>query len=90
MLDRFAGDDSGKGSNAMSIHNGSRAGRAVTALGRSALTGLPGKAGRAVARPIASRTRFTQEQVETAIGLAILAFGLYRVFRPAFRVLRAV
>lgn len=83
-------DVGGKEWQSMSVHDGSRAGRAVGALGRSALTGLPGKAGRSVARPIATRTGFTQEQVETAIGLAILAFGLYRVLRPAFRALRAV
>ena len=73
----------------MSGANGTtKAGRALTALGESQLTGIRGKAGRAVARPIATRTRFTEEQVEAAIGLAIMLYGLYRVLRPAFRAVR--
>jgi hypothetical protein len=73
----------------MSSTNGSKTQRAITALGESALTGVRGKAGRAVAKPIAERTRFTEEQVEVAIGLAIVVYGLYRVLRPAFRAMRA-
>ena len=72
----------------MSTTNGSKAQRAFTALGESALTGVRGKAGRAVARPIAERTKWSQEQVEAVIGLAILFYGLYRVLRPAFRAIR--
>jgi copper oxidase (laccase) domain-containing protein len=67
---------------------GSRTERAFTALGESALTGWRGKAGRAVAKPVASRTRFTQQQIEAAIGIAILAYGLYRLLRPAIRAAR--
>jgi len=73
----------------MSGTNGSKTGRTLTALGESQLTGLRGKAGRAVAKPIATRTRFTQEQIEAAIGLAIMAYGLYRLLRPAFRAVRS-
>ncbi len=74
----------------MSGSNGSKAGRALTALGESQLTGLRGKAGRAVAKPIASRTGFTQEQIEATIGLAIMLYGMYRLLRPAFRAVRTV
>jgi hypothetical protein len=62
--------------------------RTLTALGESALTGWRGAAGKAVARPVASRTRFSQEQIEAAIGLLILAYGLYRVLRPPIRAVR--
>lgn len=73
----------------MSGSNGhTKAGRALTALGESQLTGIRGKAGRAVARPIAGRTRFSEQQVEVAIGLAIMLYGIYRILRPAFRALR--
>ena len=74
----------------MSRTNGTKTERALTALGDSALTGWRGTAGRAVAKPIASRTRFTPEQVEAAIGLAIVLYGLYRVLRPAFRAVRSI
>jgi len=57
-------------------------GHVVTALGESALTGWQGAVGRAVARPVARRTRWTEEQIRTIIGLLILALALYRVLRP--------
>jgi hypothetical protein len=37
---------------------------------------------------VARRTRFTERQVRTAIGLLILLYGLYRIGRPAFRAVR--
>jgi hypothetical protein len=61
----------------------------ITALGESAMTGLPGKVGGAVARPVSQRTRWTEQQIRTAIGLALLAWALYRVLRPTVRALRA-
>ena len=61
----------------------------VTTLGESAMTGLPGKVGGAVARPVSQRTRWTEQQIRTAIGLALLAWALYRVLRPTVRALRA-
>lgn len=61
----------------------------VTAFGEAALTGWRGMAGRAIAKPIAKRTRFTQEQIETAIGFALVAYALYRVLRPLIRAARA-
>jgi copper oxidase (laccase) domain-containing protein len=63
--------------------------RAVVTLGESALTGWRGAAGRVVARPIAKRTRFTEEQVRAAIGLAILLYSLYRLLAPAIQTARA-
>lgn len=62
--------------------------RAVTALGESALTGWRGSASKAVARPIARRTPFTEEQIRIAIGLILLAYGLYRALWPPIRALR--
>jgi hypothetical protein len=60
----------------------------VTALGESALTGLPGKVGGAVAKPVSQRTRWSEQQIRTAIGLALFAWALYRVLRPAVRAIR--
>jgi hypothetical protein len=62
--------------------------RVVTALGESALTGWQGAVGRAVARPVARRTRWSEDQIRAVIGLLILAYGLYRVLRPTIRAVR--
>jgi copper oxidase (laccase) domain-containing protein len=62
---------------------------AVTALGESALTGWRGTVGKAVARPIAKRTRFSEEDIRVAIGLLIIAYTLYRILRPSIRALRS-
>jgi hypothetical protein len=73
----------------MSASNGSsKTSRALTALGEAQMTGIRGRAGRAVAKPIAERTAWSQEQIEAAIGLAIMLYGLYRLLRPAFRAMR--
>jgi hypothetical protein len=64
-------------------------GHVATTLGESALTGWQGAVGRAVARPVARRTRWTEEQIRTVIGLLIIAYGLYRVLRPAIRAARS-
>lgn len=58
------------------------AGTAVMDVGTSALTGWRGALGRAVAKPVAERTRFSREQVEAAFGIAMLAFAVYRLARP--------
>jgi hypothetical protein len=62
---------------------------AVSALGESALTGWRGAVGKAVARPVAKRTRFSEEDIRVAIGLVIIAYTLYRILRPAIRALRS-
>ena len=61
----------------------------VTTLGESALTGLPGKIGGAVAKPVSKRTKWSEQQIRTAIGLALLAWALYRVLRPTVRAVRS-
>jgi copper oxidase (laccase) domain-containing protein len=68
----------------MSERNG-----AVSALGESALTGWRGAAGKAVARPIAKHTRFSEEDIRVAIGLLIIAYALFRILRPVIRALRS-
>ena len=70
---------------ALATENGHR----VTAFGEAALTGLRGRAGRAIAKPIAGRTRFSQEQIEATIGLLLVAYALYRVLAPLFRAARS-
>lgn len=67
---------------------GTKKDRVATTLGESALTGWRGALGKAVARPVARRTRWTEEQVRTAIGLLLLAYGFYRVARPMIQALR--
>jgi hypothetical protein len=66
----------------------SKKGTVVTALGESALTGLPGRVGGAVAKPVSQRTRWSEQQIRTAIGLALFVWALYRVLRPAVRAIR--
>jgi hypothetical protein len=61
--------------------NGHQRGAVVT-VGEAALTGWRGRLGRAVATPIARRTRFDVEQVEAAIGLLLLAYTVYRLGQP--------
>jgi len=60
----------------------------VTALGESTFTGWRGAIGKAVARPVAKRKGFTEEQVRVALGLVLLAYGVYRVLWPPIRALR--
>lgn len=68
--------------------SGLESGGVVSALGESALTGWRGAASRAVARPLSRRTRWTEGQIRTVIGLLILAYALYRVVRPSIRAVR--
>ncbi len=63
-------------------------GHMVTTLGESTLTGWRGAVGRAVAKPVSKRTPWTEEQIRTVLGLLILAYGVYRVLRPAIRAMR--
>lgn len=60
----------------------------ATALGESTLTGVRGAVGGAVARPVSKHTRWTEQQIRTAIGLTLLAYALYRVVWPALRAVR--
>lgn len=53
----------------------------VLSVGESQLTGVRGSIGRAVARPIARRTRFSEEQIAAFMGLALLGFTIWRLVR---------
>jgi len=61
---------------------------AVVSVGEAALTGWRGSVGRAIAKPIAKRTRFNVEQIEAVLGLVLLAYTIYRVGRPLIRAAR--
>jgi copper oxidase (laccase) domain-containing protein len=63
-------------------------GHRISEFGEAALTGWRGAAGRAIAKPIAKRTRFSQQQIEAAIGIALVAYAIYRVIRPSIRTAR--
>ena len=58
-------------------------------FGEAALTGWRGAAGRAIARPVARHSRFSERQVEAAIGLALIAYAVYRLARPLLRATRS-
>lgn len=64
-------------------------GHRALAIGEAALTGWRGRVGHAVARPLAKRTRFSVEQVEAAIGFALLAYATYRLARPLIAAARS-
>lgn len=57
-------------------------------VGEAALTGWRGKLGHEIAKPVAKRTRFSVEQVEAAIGFAMLAYAMYRLAWPLIRAAR--
>ena len=59
------------------------------AVGEAALNGWRGTIGRAVAKPVARRTRFSVQQVEAAIGLAMLIYATYRLARPLIAAARS-
>jgi copper oxidase (laccase) domain-containing protein len=61
---------------------------AVVQVGEAARTGWRGSVGRAIAKPIAKRTRFDEEQIEAILGLILLTYTIYRVGRPLIRALR--
>ena len=57
-------------------------------FGEAALTGWRGVAGRAIAKPVARHSRFTERQVEAAIGIALILYAMYRLARPLIRAVR--
>ena len=69
-------------------HSQASNGSVVTALGESAMTGVRGAVGGAVARPVSKHTRWSEQEIRTAIGLTLLAYALYRVLWPAVRAVR--
>jgi hypothetical protein len=60
----------------------------VVRIGEAGLTGWRGAAARRVAKPVAKRTRFTQEQVETFFGFVLLGLAIYWLARPIISALR--
>jgi hypothetical protein len=58
-------------------------------VGEAALTGWRGVAGRAIAKPVARHSGFTERQVEAAIGLVLIAYAVYRLVRPLVRAARS-
>ena len=65
--------------------NGSK----VMAVGESALSGWRGAAAGAVAKPVARHSRFAEEQIKAFLGLALLAYAVYRLARPVVRAARS-
>jgi hypothetical protein len=72
----------------MGANNGQERGAVVT-VGEAALTGWRGSVGRAIAKPIAKRTRFDVDQIEAVLGLLLLAYTVYRIARPLVRAARS-
>ena len=63
----------------------SEIGQRAMSLGESAMTGWRGRMGKALARPVAARTRYTEEQVTAILGLLVLAFLGWRTLKPVVR-----
>jgi hypothetical protein len=61
---------------------------AVMGVGRSTVDGWREPMVRTVARPLARRTRFSEEQIEALIGLGLFAYAVYRLFRPVIHSIR--
>jgi hypothetical protein len=60
----------------------------VVKIGEAGLTGWRGAAARRIAKPVANRTRFSQEQVETFFGLVLLGLAIYWLARPVISAVR--
>jgi hypothetical protein len=60
----------------------------VVNLGEAALTGWRGNVGRAIAKPIAKRTKFDVQQIEAVLGFLLLAYTVYRLGRPLLEAAR--
>lgn len=54
----------------------------IERFGEAALTGWRGAAGRAIARPVSRHSRFSERQIQAAIGLVLVAYAVYRLVRP--------
>jgi hypothetical protein len=57
----------------------------VREMGKVGLTGWRGRAADAVARPVARRTKFDEDQVKAIIGALFLAYTVYRLARSLYR-----
>lgn len=57
----------------------------VTAMGKVGLSGWRSKAADVVARPVAKRTRMSEEQIKAIIGGVFLAVTLWQLSRTIWR-----
>jgi hypothetical protein len=61
---------------------------ATDTLAPATLTGWRGRIAHAVARPVARRTPFSETQIVSFLGLALLAYTAFRTARPLFMAAR--
>jgi hypothetical protein len=57
----------------------------VNEMGKVGLSGWRGRAADVVARPLAERSKFDEDQIKAIIGAIFLAYTLYRLFRALYR-----
>jgi hypothetical protein len=60
----------------------------VTEMGKVGLGGWRGRAADVVARPIAQRSRFDEDEIKALIGALFLAYTIYRLVRALYRAAR--
>jgi copper oxidase (laccase) domain-containing protein len=57
----------------------------VNEMGKVGLNGWRGRAADVVARPVARRTKFDEDQIKAIIGAVFLAYTVYRLARALYR-----
>jgi hypothetical protein len=60
----------------------------VTEMGKVGLNGWRGRAAGVVARPLAERSPFDEEEIKAVIGAIFLAYTIYRLIRALYRAAR--
>lgn len=60
----------------------------VTEMGKVGLSGWRGRAADVVARPLADRSKFDEDQIKAIIGAIFLAYTIYRLVRALVRAAR--
>jgi hypothetical protein len=60
----------------------------VTEMGKVGLGGWRGRAADVVARPLARRSRFDEDEIKAIIGAIFLAYTIYRLVRALYRAAR--
>jgi copper oxidase (laccase) domain-containing protein len=61
----------------------------IMAVGGSALTGWRGAAVGVLAKPVAKHSRFTEDQIKALLGLALIAYAIYRIAKPVVRAVKS-
>lgn len=61
----------------------------IMAVGGSALTGWRGAAVGVLAKPVAKHSRFTEDQIKASMGLALLAYAIYRIAKPVVHAVKS-